>query len=132
MKAKVLEKCSSLYIEPGDSYIALTDVINDQKIATLKSGTKYIYIPTQNSTYTATAFTSWYEEDAVASLQYTEGTTIADWKYDQTTGNYTMPMAKGKIYLISYVKGEKGPDSIQISVPGYAYATKNTSFTLPT
>ena len=124
------ENAAAFTLSRDDSYIALTDVVNDQKIATLKSGTKYIYIPTQNSTYTATAFTSWYEEDAVASLQYTEGTTIADWKYDQTTGNYTMPMAKGKIYLISYVKGEKGPDSIQISVPGYAYATKNTSFTL--
>ena len=124
------ENAAAFTLSRDDSYIALTDVVNDQKIATLKSGTKYIYIPTQNSTYTATAFTSWYEEDAVASLQYTEGTTIADWKYDQATGNYTMPMAKGKIYLISYVKGEKGPDSIQISVPGYAYATKNTSFTL--
>lgn len=124
------ENAAAFTLSRDDSYIALTDVVNDQKIATLKSGTKYIYIPAQNSTYTATAFTSWYEEDAVASLQYTEGTTIADWKYDQATGNYTMPMAKGKIYLISYVKGEKGPDSIQISVPGYAYVTKNTSFTL--
>lgn len=124
------ENAASFTLNRDDSYIALTDVVDDQKIATLKSGTHYIYIPTQNSTYTATAFTSWYEKDAVASLQYTEGTTTADWKYDQATGNYTMPMTKGKIYLISYVKGTKGPDSIQISVPGYTYATKNTSFTL--
>ena len=66
------ENAAAFTLSRDDSYIALTDVVNDQKIATLKSGTKYIYIPAQNSTYTATAFTSWYEEDAVASLQYTK------------------------------------------------------------
>lgn len=123
------DDAATITLSQDENYTALTSVVKSN-LATLKSGEKYIYVPTQSSTYTATAFTSWYAKEAVQTLQYTEGSNTVNWKYDQSTGNYTMSMVKGKVYVISYEKGADGPDTIQISVPGYGYATKATTFGL--
>ena len=131
--AKIAIKISSTnYNDVEGTVIIETEVKENNfevsnNIAKLESGKKYTYIPKVN--YSSIAFTSIYDKSDI-TIRYNDGSGWKDWNYNTTTGIYSMSMVRNKKYLITYEKAENGPNNIEITLPGYRLATKNTSFTV--